>query len=130
MSTTVGLEQLSEAIQKELTLYNRNVVDGIKKHAKKSMSQLVKQTRATAPVGKRKRHYKDNIASKKLSENDRGVSYVWYVRGSDYRLSHLLEHGHALKNGGRTKATHFIENASEPIIKDYIKQVEEVIKNG
>jgi hypothetical protein len=111
-------------------MYSRNVVDGLKKHAKKSMSQLVKQTRATAPVGKRKRHYKDNIASKKQSENDRSISYIWYVRGSDYRLSHLLEHGHALRGGGRTRATHFIENASEPIIKDYIKQVEEVIKNG
>jgi hypothetical protein len=130
LSTTIGIEQLSEAIEQELTIYNNNVIDGIKTQAKKSMSELVKKTKATAPVGKRKRHYRDNISSKKLSENDRSVSYIWYVKGSDYRLSHLLEHGHAKKNGGRTRATHFIENASTPILDDYVHKVEEVIKNG
>ena len=130
MSTTIGIDQLSEAIERELTLYNRNVIDGIKNQAKKSMSQLVKQTKATAPVGKRKKHYRDSISSKKQSENDRSINYVWYVKGSDYRLSHLLERGHALRNGGRTRGTHFIENASTPILEDYVNKVEEVIKNG
>ena len=128
--SNIGIEQLSEVINEELTLYNKNVIEGIKKQAKKSMTQLVKRTRDTAPVGKRKKHYRDSITSKKQSENDRSINYVWYVKGSDYRLSHLLEHGHALRNGGRTRGTHFIEKASTPIIEEYIKEVEEVIKNG
>lgn len=128
MSVSVG--QLSEAISKELTIYGRNVIDGVKKQAKKSMDQLVKETKATAPVGKRKKHYRDSIKSRKVSENDRSVSYLWYVEGSDYRLSHLLENGHALRNGGRVEGTHFIKNASDPILLQYIQAVEEVIKNG
>ncbi len=127
---SVSVNQLSEAISKELNLYHDNVITGIKKEAKKSMDQLVKDTKATAPVGKRKKHYRSNIKSKKVSENSRSVSYVWYVGGSDYRLSHLLENGHALKNGGRVAGTHFIKNASDPILKQYIQAVEEVIKNG
>lgn len=127
---SVSVEQLSEAISRELTLYNRNVIDGIKKQAKQSMGQLVKDTKATAPVGKRKKHYKDSIKSKKVSENDRSVSYLWYVAGSDYRLSHLLENGHALRNGGRVAGTHFIKNASDPILQAYLDAVEEVIRNG
>lgn len=130
MSRTVSVEQLSEAISKELTIYGRNVIDGVKKQAKKSMDQLVKDTKATAPVGKRKQHYRDSIKSRKVSENDRSVSYLWYVDGSDYRLSHLLENGHALRNGGRVEGTHFIKNASDPILLQYIQAVEEVIKNG
>lgn len=128
LSVSVG--QLSEAISKELTIYGRNVIDGVKKQAKKSMDQLVKDTKATAPVGKRKKHYRDSIKSRKVSENDRSVSYLWYVEGSDYRLSHLLENGHALRNGGRVEGTHFIKNASDPILLQYIQAVEEVIKNG
>lgn len=127
---SVSVEQLSEAISRELTLYNRNVIDGVKKQAKQSMDQLVKDTKATAPVGKRKKHYKDSIKSKKVSENDRSVSYLWYVAGSDYRLSHLLENGHALRNGGRVAGTHFIKNASDPILQAYLDAVEEVIRNG
>lgn len=127
---SVPIDQLSEAISKELTLYSREVTDKIKKEAKKSMSQLVKTTKATAPVGNRKKHYRDSIGSKKLEETDRSVTYAWYVRGSNYRLSHLLENGHALRNGGRTRGTHFIENATEPILASYLKTVEEIVKNG
>lgn len=130
MSTGISIDQLGEAISKELTLYSTNVIEGIKKEAKKSMDRLVKETKATAPVGKRQKHYRDSIKSKKVSENDRSVSYLWYVEGSDYRLSHLLENGHALRNGGRTRGTHFIKNASDPILEEYIQAVEEVIENG
>ena len=130
MSKTIGVEQLGEAIEKELTLYGQHVIDGVKQEAKKHMSQLVKDTKATAPVGHRQKHYRDSIKSKKISENNRSVSYLWYVAGSDYRLSHLLENGHALRNGGRVEGTHFIEKASNPILERYLEAVEEVIKNG
>lgn len=130
MSKTISIDQLNEAINKELTLYSQNVIDGIKKEAKNSIKQLVEQTKSTAPVGKRQKHYRDSIKSKKLSENSRAVSYLWYVNGPDYRLSHLLEDGHALRNGERVEGTHFIQKATDPILEQYLKAVEEVIKNG
>lgn len=121
---------LADAIERELTIYSREVTEVIKKEARKHMKELVDKTKETAPVGNRDQHYRDNIDSKKMSENDRGASYIWYVKGSDYRLSHLLENGHALRDGGRTEGTHFIQKASEPIVADYIAKVEEAIKNG
>ena len=130
MSTTISVDQLGEAIAKELTLYDKKIIEGIKKEAKNSMSRLVKETKATAPVGHRKKHYRDSITSTKQSENSRSISYVWHVKGSDYRLTHLLENGHALRNGGRTAGTHFVQNASDPILQQYLTAVEEIIKNG
>ena len=130
MSTIISVDQLSDAVQKELTLYGENIIDGVKKQAKKSMDQLVNDTKATAPVGRRSKHYKDSIMGKKTSENDRSVSYTWYVNGPDYRLSHLLENGHALRTGGRVEGTHFIKNASDPILEQYLKAIEEVCRNG
>ncbi len=130
MSDTINIEQLGESIIRELKSHSYNVVEGMKKEARNSIQRLVKQTKKTAPVGKRKEHYRDSIKSKKMYETDNSISYVWYVDGSDYRLSHLLEHGHALRDGGRTEGTHFIQKAAEPILEEYMKAVEEVIKNG
>ncbi len=121
---------LGDAISRELTIYSREVTEIVKNEAKSHMKDLVKETKKTAPVGNRQKHYRDSIASQKLSENDRGASYLWYVKGSDYRLSHLLENGHALRNGGRTEGTHFISNATDPILADYVAKVEEAIRNG
>lgn len=130
MSKTITIDKLAEELAKELSLYGDTVINGLKKEAKKSMSRLVKETKATAPVGRRRKHYRDSITSKKLEESGRSISYLWYVKGSDYRLSHLLENGHALHWGGRVEGTHFIQKASDPILEQYYQAVEEVIKNG
>jgi hypothetical protein len=130
LSGVISVGDLTATISAELENYNREVIKGTKDEAKKAMDRLVKDTKATAPVGRRKKHYKNSITSRKEWENDLGIQYTWYVKGADYRLSHLLENGHATRNGGRTRATHFIKNASDPILEDYVKAVEEVCKNG
>ena len=126
----INIDQLNEAIMDSLDEYNQEVVDGVKSVTKKAMNQLVKDSKATAPVGKRAKHYKDNITSKTLSETDFGLSKLWYVKGSDYRLTHLLNNGHALRDGGRYPGTNFLGNAVDKIVPDYLKEIEEVLKNG
>lgn len=129
----VGIEHLSAQIEKELTIYSQEVTDGLKKVAKDYSKMLVDKTKATAPVGNRSRNkYKDSIKAKKLNETQRGITYVWYVdsRASNYRLTHLLIDGHALRDGGRSRANNFLKNAVDVVIPEYLKAVEEVIKNG
>ena len=126
----VNIESLSDAINRELTIYSQEVTDKIKKEAKSSMKELVKKTKETAPVGKRNKHYRDSIRSRKVRENDRGAEYQWYVDGPDYRLSHLLENGHALRDGGRFEGTHFIADASDPILAEFERKVQEAVRNG
>ena len=126
----IEIEQLAEVIEQELTTYSDNVIDGVKRVARSNMTKLVQKTKATAPVGKRKKHYRDSISSKKQEETPRGISYLWYVKGSNYRLSHLLNDGHQSRNGGCVQGTGFITKASEEILEEYEKEVEEVIKNG
>ena len=129
----VGIEKLSAEIQKELTLYSREVSDKLKVLAKKYATDLVKKTKATAPSGDRKSgKYRDSIKAKKLEEDANSIKYIWYVdsKNSNYRLTHLLVHGHVKRGGGRTRENHFLRDAVEEMERNYLNDVEEVIRNG
>lgn len=125
-----NIENLTTEIEELLQDYNKTVIEGVKKETKKAMKNLVKGTKKDAPVGKRNKHYKDSITSKKISESEDSLVLEWYVKDPNYRLSHLLEKGHATRDGSRTKAYHFISNNLEKVKEDYEKGVNEVIKNG
>lgn len=130
MSTKVKIEGLADAINQELTLYSQAIRDGIDQVGEKNIKELVEETKKTAPTGKRRKHYKNSIKYK-IKKSRLNTTFIWYVNGSDYRLSHLLENGHALRNGGRVEGTHFIKNATDKMVANYEKDVEEVIqKNG
>ena len=67
----------------------------------------VKRLKETSPYDNtknpKKGHYRDNWTAKKTTASIGSV--VWTVyNDKTYRLTHLLEHGHAKQNGGRTKA--------------------------
>lgn len=127
---TTTIDELTSTINGVLEEYHENVTDGIKKETRKAMKDLVKNTKDTAPVGHRTKHYRDSISSKKLTDNRESLIMLWYVRGSDYRLSHLLNNGHALRNGGRYPGTNFIGNAVDVIIPFYVEKIKEVLKRG
>lgn len=125
----ISINNLDSEIMSQLNVYNQAITESIKNQTKKSMKQLVDTTKNTAPVGKRSKHYKDSISSEKVSENTQRVVYRWYVKAPNYRLSHLLNNGHALRNGGRYKGTQFIDKAYNQTIQDYNKAIEEAIQH-
>jgi hypothetical protein len=131
----ISVDALVSQISEELNGYRRYVIDKamIEKTAE-AMRHLVEKTKATAPVGKRSKHYKDNITSKVLFKRDvgYGLTYreLWFVKGSDYRLSHLLNNGHAKKTGGRVEGTKFITKAADEVKTDYLENLKKVIENG
>lgn len=125
----VDINDLGKAIGQELTIYHQSVVEGIDAAGEKAVKDLVKRTKATAPVGERG-SFKRNITSKRLSKDKNGSKHVWYVKAPDHRLTHLLAHGHATRDGGRTKADPFLKNAVDEVLPEYEKNVEEVIRNG
>ena len=130
MSGKVSIDGLASAIEKELKTYSDNVIQGIRKQTDKSMRQLVQETKATAPVGHRKKHYRDSITSKVSNSSSFAYERQWYVRGSDYRLSHLLNNGHALRDGGRYPGTKFISKAEVSVVREYEDAIKEVLRNG
>lgn len=129
MAKRVTLETLGAAIQEELTIYHRDVIERVDALSKKAASDLAKKTRATAPVGARG-SFKRNISSKLLKKNRNGSTYVWYVKPPDHRLTHLLVHGHATRNGGRTRGNSFLSDAWAQVQVDYEEAIKEALQNG
>lgn len=121
--------EMHVALGKLLDNYHQDVLDKVDEASEKAVKSLVKKTKASAPVGAR-RSFKKNIAGKQLEKTLNGSTYVWYVKAPDYRLTHLLVHGHAKVNGGRTKANPFLENALAEVLPEYEKDVKEAIKGG
>ena len=127
-SKKVKPEGLLKEINRELTLYHETVLGRINQAAKEAVGELVKKTKVTAP--KQTGEYRKHISSKLLKKSRLGdETYVWYVKPPDHRLTHLLVHGHAKVNGGRTKADPFLRNAVDDVRADFEKAVEEAVKS-
>ena len=107
-------------------MYHKEVVEKLNRLSKKAAKDLVTKTKATAPVNRG--NFKKHIASKLLVDSPRGNTYAWYVKAPDYRLTHLLVHGHETRNGGRTKADPFLKNALDEVLPNYERKVEEAVK--
>ena len=129
MSSRVSMQELGAAIERELTIYAENVTDAVNDEGRKAMKELVRQTKATAPVGK-SGTFKRNIAMKETQEGRNMKRYTWYVKAPDYRLTHLIVHGHATKDGGRTRANPFLRNAVDRVLPEYEEKIKEAIRNG
>lgn len=127
---TVPIGKLGDAIAQELTLYATEVQESVDKAGRKAVQELVRITKDTAPFDATNygRHYVDQIAAK--SETSRiGLSrHIWYVKAPGHRLTHLLVHGHATPDGGRTKADPFLQNALDDVLPQYEHDVEEALK--
>lgn len=130
---TVSLEGLGKAISQQLELYGEAVNEGVNKAARKAVKKLVDETYRTAPIGNRG-EFVTSIASRKVSDKNGEHVYAWYVRDPNAGLTHLIVHGHATqkKHHGqdRTRGNSFLADALEPVLEQFERDVQEVIKNG
>lgn len=117
---------LGAAIEQELTIYHRDVLNKVNAAGEVAVKALVKKTKATAP--KATGRFRRKIASKK-EVGRRGNRYIWYVKAPDYRLTHLLVNGHAKVGGGRVEGDPFLQNALNEVLPEYESAVEEAISN-
>ena len=71
-------------------------------------------------AGIKGKKYRNPIRSRSLSEGIRGkYSSVVFANPPHYRLTHLLEHGHATRNGGRTRAFPHWAEAEQTAIREF-----------
>lgn len=127
MAKTIKPSDLSSALEERLELYSREVTDRVNDAGATAIKDLVKRTKANAPVDTGA--FKKSIASKAVEIAGTGMKkFIWYVKAPHFRLTHLLVHGHAKAQGGRVPGDPFLENALDEVLPEYEKNVEEAIK--
>lgn len=125
----VTIQSLDDEIRKILKEYDDDVSSNVKeitqKVTKKGVEALKSSSKSTfGTVKKRKRKYASTWTSK--TEIGR-----LYTKGTIYNsqpgLPHLLEHGHAIKNGGRAQGKvpgrEHIKPVEEKIIAMYENEI-------
>jgi hypothetical protein len=129
MAKTVKPDELAAVITQNLELYRKDVQQRVDDAGRRAMKRIVQITRDTAPIGSRKGgNFVTSIASKEI-KTPRGNQFMWYVKAPNYRLTHLLVHGHDKVNGGRVKGNPFLHNALERVLPEYEQEVKEAVKN-
>lgn len=110
MGKKVSINGLADAVVEELTGYNRLAEETMKKAVTKAGQTVRKKIQTGAPVKGGK--YAKSWRTKKTKESSRALEVTVYSP-SRYMLAHLLEHGHAKRGGGRTRAFPHIAPAEE-----------------
>lgn len=113
-------------IHKLLIDYTEEVTKGIEEAAISLGDEAVSVLKKSGPVDKGK--YRKSWKNKVL----RGAGYinVTVYNAKYYRLTHLLEYGHAKRNGGRTKAFNHIKPVEKMVSEKFVESVEEIIRKG
>lgn len=134
--THIHVGEMGAAMENMLEIYSQEVQDAIVDVTETWMRELVRQTKATAPRGPRNGQFRKNISAdyrelrRVKSLRGRTIRATWYVKAPDYRLTHLIVHGHATKDGGRTRANPFLQNALDHVLPGYEHELEEALRNG
>jgi|SRR5690625_1609644 len=121
----IKVDQLTDQIKKSLQEYNEEIERNVDKSKRKVAQEGAKELRSTStvnPYGSRSGKYRKGWTATKV-----GTAYVIRNR-TDYQLTHLLEKGHALRQGGRSPAIPHIYPVEQSVIKKYLEDVKKVIK--
>ena len=124
----ISVDKLAAELANTLSAYAGEIAEEVKEAVDTTAQELLDNIRADAP--KRTGKYKKAMAVKTVSENTYERKKLWYVKSPHYRLQHLLERGHALRNGGRSRAYPHIAKNEEKARVAFEERVERIVKNG
>ena len=128
MSTSV--DNLADMILKELENYSEGVTDGVKKAVDVVAKEVNVEIKKNVTFTKRSGDYVKAFRVKSVYEGRYNKGKTWHVGNGEYRLTHLLEKGHAKRGGGRTKAYPHIKFGEELAIKRMEELAKEAIEGA
>ena len=129
--TIVRIDELGDAIRKEIDSMNTEVIEKCNQAAKTAAAAGVRELKATSPVrtdGYNRKYPPGSYANSwtaKDEGNVLGVHNVTIYNAKHYQLTHLLEFGHIIAGTGkRSKAFPHIDAVNKSVTQRFITEVE------
>ena len=127
MSKKIKIDELADAVAEQLEEYSKLSAEVVKTAVTKAGNSVKKDIGANAPVKTGK--YAKSWRTKKTKETSTELEVTVYSP-TRYMLAHLLEPGHAKRNGGRVRASPHIAPAEEAAEQQLMADIERGLKGG
>lgn len=105
-----SVDDLADLVMDGLREYSELADTAMKKAVRKTANSVKKEISENAP--KRTGRYAKSWTAKKTKENSHTLEMTVHSKNR-YQIAHLLEHGHAKRNGGRVPGKPHIAPAEE-----------------
>ena len=119
---------LDNAVNDILSEFSADVTKAAQEAVAEVSKEAVKKLKQTAPRG-RTGKYSRGWTSRVEKTTTTAESTIYGKTGT-YQLAHLLEHGHAKRNGGRVPGKAHIAPAEQDGIEELEREIERSIRNG
>lgn len=127
MASKVSIGNLASEVMKQMEEYASVTAEGMKKAVNSAGKTVRQEIKATAPA--RSGDYAKSWSVKKVNETSTKLELTVYSRNR-YQLAHLLEYGHGLHQGGRTRAFPHISEAEAKGTEQLENDIERMLRNG
>lgn len=125
MASTVNINEMTDAIMKGLEDYVELATEDMKEAVKHASTMVRKEISANAPKDTGK--YAKSWTAKKVRETSQTLTMVVHSKNR-YQLAHLLEYGHAKRNGGRVEGKPHIAPAEQEGIRQLQEEIERALR--
>lgn len=126
----ITIDSLDEEIKRQLEDFNVQAIEAANKSIKEAANEAVKMLREGGPYQNRKGAYAKDWTAGQRNKTKSVVEINGYTvyNKEHYQLTHLLEHGHQSRNGGRVKAFSHIAPVNEQVGAMVVEKIERKLR--
>lgn len=118
-----NINNMANEIMRQLSLYEQDVREEVEVSKKEVSEDLVSNLKQH-PSPKLTGDYRKGWRAKRV-----GDKFIIHNK-TEYRLTHLLENGHAKRSGGRVEGIPHIRPAEQEAINEFLQRIERAIDRG
>lgn len=125
MARATSIDRLAETVMEGLREYADLATDEMKDAVWNAGKTVKKEIQKNAP--EKTGAYKKSWTTKKVKETSNSLELVVYSKNR-YQLAHLLEFGHAKRNGGRVSGKEHITPAEQEAVRQLERDIEKALR--